>query len=527
MKTNRIMAMLLGTTMLATLFTGCGGSGSTSGNASGSTAEGASSGAASSGAAETGSAEAPEKIVFATWTINTLPSNDAIQSVEDAINEITREKIGVEIDYQVYPVGEYSNKVAMAMQGGEQIDLFCAVQNYSSILSQEMCMDITDLVDANLPDVKALLPEDWWECAKKDGRIYTVPTWLPSALGLNIVWRSDIAEELQLDMDAVDSVDDLTAIFEKVHEAHPQMYCMVGGNAGFGGWTAMTYAIPGADSMGDNVLLPAGVLMPGSDKVVNLFETEEYKKQMELVRSWYEKGYIMQDLATTTFTNIEIISGGNAFLNMTGQGSAADVVAKNASAQTSMPLDSKFISAPSLGTGNVTNQSWCVAVNSKHAEAALKFLNLTYCDADIANLINWGTEGRDYVVNEDGTVQPPEGFDSSSVPYPGGYMNSGNMYSGLEHPAAGTSMESIAWGVEQNKEAVRSESFGFVFDASSVTSQYAAVNNVIMQYYSSLDCGSVDPETEIPKFVQALKEAGIDDIIAAKQEQYDAWKAAH
>ena len=99
------------------------------------------------------------------------------------------------------------------------------------------------------------------------------------------------------------------------------------------------------------------------------------------------------------------------------------------------------------------------------------------------------------------------------------------MYSGLEYPAAVTSQESIEFGKNNNYNADRSHAFGFVFDSSSVTSQYAAVNNVIMQYYCGLDCGSVDPETTIPQFVQALKEAGIDDIIAEKQAQYDAWRA--
>ena len=326
-------------------------------------------------------------------------------------------------------------------------------------------------------------------------------------------------------MDSVNSVEDLTDIFAIVHEAYPEMYCLVGGNAGFGGWTGMTYAISGVDSMGDHPLMPAGVLLPGSNTVVNLFETEEYARQMALVRSWYEKGYIMKDLATTTFTNIEILSGGNAFCNITGQGGAPESVAKNATAQTGVPIDTKIIGNSIISTGNPTNQSWCVASTSEHPEATLKFINLTYRNADIANLLQWGIEGRDYVVNSDGTVQPPEGFDSSSVPYPGGYINMGNAYTGLEYPAAGTSKESVEWGVAQNATADRSVSFGFVFDNSKVVNQYAAVNNVIMQYYSALDCGSVDPETEIPKFIQALKEAGIDDIIAEKQAQYDAWRA--
>lgn len=502
MKTKRIVTLLVCFAMILGLFAGCG-------------------------AKDSGSeAREVEKIVYATWTINTLPSNEAIQSVEDEINKISREKIGVEIDLQIYPVMEYSNKVAMDMQAGSQVDVFCAVQNFQAILSQEMCADITDLLEENCPDVMKLIPEDWWECTKKDGRIYTIPVWMPTALGLNVAWREDIAKELNLDMDSVKSVEDLTAIFEIVHEAHPEMYCLVGGNAGFGGWTGMTYTIAGVDAMGDNPLMPAGVLMPGSDKVVNLFETEEYAKQMALVHEWYEKGYIMKDLATTTFTNIEILAGGNAFCNITGQGSAPESVAANASAQTGVPLNSKLIGNSMISTNLPVNQSWCVASTSKHPQAALKFINLTYCNAEIANLLQWGIEGRDYVVNADGTVQPPEGFDASSVPYPGGYINMGNAYTGLEYTAAGTTKESVAWGVAQNTAADRSVSFGFVFDSSKVVNQYAAVNNVIMQYYSALDCGSADPDTEIPKFVQALKEAGIDDIIAEKQAQYDAWRAA-
>lgn len=509
MKLKRTMIILL---CVAVLLVGCSSGGTNeSAGTSGTTGD---------------SAQDAEKIVFAMWTINTLPTEDAIQAVEDEINKITIDKIGVEVELQIYPVGEYSQKVALELQSGGQIDAFCCVQNFQSIVSDDMCYDITDLIEANCPDVMELIPEDWWSCATLDGKVYALPIWIPSASGLTFTWRSDIAEELNIDMDKVNSVEDLTEVFETVKETYPEMYLLIGGNAGFGGYTGMTYAIPGVDTMGDNRVLPAGVLMEGSDTVVNLFETEEYAEQMALVREWYEKGYIMQDLATTTLTNVEIIAGGNAFGNITGQGGAADYVASNASNQTGQPLATKYISDVSIDTSNITNQALCIASTSKVPEAALKFLNLTYCDADIANLLQWGIEGRDYVVNADGTVQPPEGFDSSSVPYPGGYMDYGNMYTGLEYPAVGTTQESIAWGTENNRTAARSASFGFVFDPSNVTNQYATVNNVIMQYYSGLDCGSVDPETTIPQFNQALKDAGIDDIIAEKQAQYDEWRAA-
>ena len=42
----------------------------------------------------------------------------------------------------------------------------------------------------------------------------------------------------------------------------------------------------------------------------------------------------------------------------------------------------------------------------------------------------------------------------------------------------------------------------------------------------SLLTGAVDPAVELPKYIENLKAAGLDDIKADVQAQYDAWKAA-
>ena len=64
---------------------------------------------------------------------------------------------------------------------------------------------------------------------------------------------------------------------------------------------------------------------------------------------------------------------------------------------------------------------------------------------------------------------------------------------------------------------------GFTYDASKMKTQYTAVKNVISQYLPGLICGSLDPDTEIDKFVQALNDAGYSEILADKQEQLNAW----
>ena len=158
-------------------------------------------------------------------------------------------------------------------------------------------------------------------------------------------------------------------------------------------------------------------------------------------------------------------------------------------------------------------------------EAALKFLNLTFTDKDVVNLLIYGLEGRDYVMNDDGTVNYPDGQDASTVPYTAQLSvgTLGNFF--IMYPMAGTNIESLEWELEQNKNAELSVAMGFVFDSSNVVTEYTAVTNVIDQFLAGLICGSVDPETEIPVFLQRLEEAGLGNIIAEKQTQLDAWFA--
>jgi putative aldouronate transport system substrate-binding protein len=77
-----------------------------------------------------------------------------------------------------------------------------------------------------------------------------------------------------------------------------------------------------------------------------------------------------------------------------------------------------------------------------------------------------------------------------------------------------------------NKNATYSKALGFNFDATPVQTQIASVQNVINQYRDALECGVTDPKTEVPKFQADLKAAGLDDVIAEKQKQLDAWAKA-
>ena len=106
-------------------------------------------------------------------------------------------------------------------------------------------------------------------------------------------------------------------------------------------------------------------------------------------------------------------------------------------------------------------------------------------------------------------------------------MGGGTLPNSLIVPTQNYQMKDLAERVAQlNKEAKPSLALGFVFDPTEVTNQITACANVIAQYYVPLMYGEVDIDEFLPIFNDALHAAGIDDIIAAKQAQLDAWLAA-
>ena len=79
---------------------------------------------------------------------------------------------------------------------------------------------------------------------------------------------------------------------------------------------------------------------------------------------------------------------------------------------------------------------------------------------------------------------------------------------------------------EFNANMEYSPAFGYTFDATEQSTKVAAIESIIAQYKDAINGGKVDPATQLPAFIAALKDAGIDEVIQANQAQYDAWKSA-
>lgn len=465
-----------------------------------------------------------DKIVYSYATFNNIPDSDTLDTVEEAINTITREKIGVEVELMPVSIFEYSSNISLGLQGGDQIDVFQTLGDFNTCVSSNMAYDIADIIDTCAPETKALIGDTFLQSCIKEGSLYAIPTYKPYALTPMIIYRQDIADELGVDMSQVKSIYDLTTILEQVKAKYPTMTPIIPSQSGDSG---MGRTLANVDYLTDDLFTPKGVLIGDDTTVKDLYNTEEFAGLCDLTRTWYNEGLIMQDAATTTSTATELMSSGNSFCYIAAYSYPEEDTAASLEAQSgNLDLGAVQIGDAYLGTDSINAVSWMVSSTSKVPEAALKFINLTFTDEQIINLLIYGIEGRDYVKDADGYVSYPEGQDAATVPYTAQLScgTLGNFF--MMYPMVGTSKESLVWEEEQNVQAKTSPAMGFTFDSSEVKTEYTAVSNIISQYLPGLSCGSVDPATVLPEFVEKLNAAGYDKILEAKQEQLDKWLAS-
>ncbi|MBW4839851.1 MAG: extracellular solute-binding protein, partial [Paenibacillaceae bacterium] len=165
-----------------------------------------------------------EKIVFAMPSFNRIPDN--LGRITDAINEITIPKIGVEVDYKVYGPVDYAQKVNLALQSGEQMDLFTTLGQFTSYVSKNQVYPLEELLPEYGKELTAILDKDFGPDMLKattlNGHIYGIPVNKGMSIPTNFVYNADMLNEAGFTADDIRSVQDLPAIFEAVKQKNPE-----------------------------------------------------------------------------------------------------------------------------------------------------------------------------------------------------------------------------------------------------------------------------------------------------------------
>ena len=444
------------------------------------------------------------------------------ERIEQKINEILEPELNANLDIVVLPWASASQQLQLMLSGDEKIDVFYTqATNAVQYMNAGQIVDMSELIDKYGTNIKQIYGEDIAKINQIEGFVYGVPNQIERGSIPAVFMRKDLVEKYNIDTSQIKEPKDLESVFETVKAGEPDMTMLYSINDGD---TPVTRLFRG-DNLSDNNYL--GVLMDqtNSTKLENFFATDWFKDTTTMLYNWYQKGYISQDAGTNTENWRTVCKAGNLFSLFFSYHPGTPVEFESSTGYDFEIVP--FYNEPIINSSSYNGVTFSIAQNSENPEKTMEVLDYIYGSSEIMNLLNWGEQDKDYVIEDadNGIINFPEGITSDNAGY--------NLNLGWELPNQfiaykWTGSDPQLWEKmeEFNGSAKNSKAVGFLFDSSNYSSEIAALSNIVKQYSGALYSGSGDPDELIPELLEALDDAGINEVIQAKQEQLDAFLAA-
>ena len=438
-----------------------------------------------------------------------------MQLVEEQINGIIQPEINAVVDFTSIGFASWVQQTNLMLASNEKMDLMWTSSffNYPSYVARGQVIPLDDLLAEYGQDIQKALGDEILNAARVGGEIYGIPSIRDFAVDFGFVMRADIARENGIDPAAIKTLDDMTAVLAKIKASESDMLPF-----------ASTQTATIAELLGQGVFDKLGnwmgvvALNDNKLKVVNFYETEWYAEMLSTLRGWYEAGYLPKDAATTRETPEELARAGKAFSYAY---SGKPGIGNQESRKTGKDMVWVPLTPPITTTSSITSGMVSIPVNTENPAKVMELINLWYSNADLVNAFDNGIEGKHYVKVSDTQVNFPDGVDASTTGYTPINFRVGNNF--LAYTWAQDPADLWEQTDEFNNSSIKSAALGFSFDATPVKTEVAAVSNVISQYRMGLETGLLNPEQVLPEYIEKLKAAGIDRIIAEKQSQLNDW----
>ncbi len=456
-------------------------------------------------------------------------------AVLEKVNEYIADKVGAKLEVIWGTWGDFDEKAVNALVSSDSsVDMVftCSwsADEYNSYARKGYFVKLDELIDKYGADLKAAIPESLMQAATiegKDGKgIYAINGFKDTATQNTWDVNVTLLKELGYTLEDVKKLGfyGFGEIFAKAKEVKGDSFypfliepmvlermvtnsIIIAGDAGSVNLLSL-------------YLNPDDVSAEGiyGNQIQNKFATPEYKAFVEKVHEYYEAGYINPALAvaeTSNDTRTNAQKTGDYLIGTQsyayGYEFSADVLARG--------VEVSFVPCTDPYVDTTASQGAMMAINSasEHVEESFKFLALLNSDPYLMTLLNYGVEGTHYTL-EDGLVVFNDEARASYSPWTNGM---GNVTILPDTKAEGKGFREAFKEYYAGAKAI--PSLGYVFDNSKVSNEMAALGNLAAQYALALDCGAVDPETELPAFLAALESAGMQAYLEEANAQLQTY----
>lgn len=465
------------------------------------------------GAEETAGAEEPYEVHI--QLVGLFEQNRDREAVQNALNEITVPAINCTVVIDSVTIMDLPNAASLAIAGNQKQDVIVLgrTNKLDTAVANGVALPLDDLVAQYGQDAYEVVKDTTAACTI-DGKLYGITGFPYAAAGTALYYNADMAAAYGIEMHDYMTYDELAEVGAVLKENGVYLTnqsSAIGLCLNFIN-TILTY---GNDGSAGAIMNPVS-----STTIENVFESEEYVSYWQAIKTWADLGYVPSNQLTDTVAAQEHYFAQEQFLMFASQTPSAPAT------QVYPGINTAYVNfdKPVKMSSNVSEFALGIAANSERPDKAMQFINLIYANKDVANLLQYGIEGLDYVKVSDNVITR-EGTDNADM---NGYYTQFCEFGNPLNKYVSVPLDEGYFDelVAYEKEAPMSVAFGYTFDSSEYTAELGAIANVISQYLPVLNTGlAVDLDAQISDFQTALKNAGIDDVIAANQAQLNEYLA--
>lgn len=476
-----------------------------------------------------------EHVVLTYYVTGNIPTNKT-NDVLAAFNEKLNKAINAELQIQWIEWADWQTKynLGLAMQDGS-IDLIGTATDWLNAwenAEKGAFLPLSeDMLKTYAPKTWASVSPEHWDMTKLNGQIYFAPEdnyaqWTNHGF----LYRGDWAKAAGLE-NGVNSWEELGKYFQYIKDTYPDVIPWDANGSGssysdqmFGGWIASKTG--GLNIEGMPVPLFFG---KGKDDPYTLsrfyLEGDELVNFAKTMKAWADAGYWREDVLNYTGDVMqemkEGLTGAHQHHTQTWRGERVNMNEKQPGSDIGFFWFGK--ESNTVVSLNITHGAMAIAAQSKNPERALMTYDLIRNDPTFYRLFNYGIEGQQYVMTEDGFRTRPASFTEQAVD--GVDLNFWwGRNDDLEVRDARVDWPSYD-ALMKEYDAVKIDyPYGkLVFNREPISVELDNLSNVFRTYGPVICFGKDDnPETYVAEFRQALKDAGIEKVMTEVQAQIDA-----
>jgi ABC-type glycerol-3-phosphate transport system substrate-binding protein len=473
-------------------------------------------------------------------TMGNKPTNGRLEAMLEKLNAKLAEKANAKLEMFYIEWADWQTQYnVQLLSGDDNVDLIATATDWLFGWENAQKGAFLPLTEEML---KAHAPKTWaqveakghWDLTKlDDGKIYFMPEDnYTQYTNHGFFYRGDWAKAAGFENGEITKFEDFTKYFEWIKANKPDIYPwdVPGSNE-----AALTGYIQGHTDFQTLQQVTAGNYFPFHTTAANPYtvtswymEGDALVEAAKLAKQWNDIGVWREDALNYDGDSREAMYAGLSGTDQHHTQTYLTQIVNNMN--TKQPgSDPKFFYW-GKENGNFfkdiyTHGAMAVSANSRNPGKALEVYDLIRNDKELYMLFNYGIEGEDYVIRDDGVLARPDGWDSSTMDlgtdYWWGRMDE---FEPVRTTDAPNKAEVIA---ELDKTAKDYPYSTLIVNKTNIDSTTAAMAAVLSEYIPQLQYGKFDdPAAAVAEMRQKLKDVGYEDARASIQADMDAWKAA-